>query len=122
MMEPVSAALGITIAAGTTIQTIADLINRIQDGPQHVKEPSEDVRPLDCFFHQAEEVLRSEGISDSVMSGAANGLIQTIEVLNRELEQLSHKVKKGNSLRDNDIQRVKWLRSERKCRKTQATN
>lgn len=120
-MDPFSAALGITIAAGTTIQTIADLINRIQDGPQHVKDLSEDIRHLDCFLHHAQEVLRVDCISDSVLSDTANGLIQTIQKLNRELEQLSYQVKKGKGLQGKDeIRRFKWLFSERICRKLQA--
>jgi hypothetical protein len=83
-MEPVSAALGNTIAAGTTIQTIADLINRIQDGSQHVRELSEDIRHLDDFLRHAGEVLRVDEISDSVVSDTANGLIQIIQTFNRE--------------------------------------
>lgn len=119
-MEPVSAIAGITIATGTSLQAITNLVNRIQDGPRHVRELSEDIHHLETFLQHAEEVLRVDGISDSVVSGSARDLIRTIQALNRDLEQLCRKVKKGQNPQDTDeIQRLKWYFSEKKCHKIQ---
>lgn len=119
-MDLFSASVGIAVAAGTTIHAIANLVNRIQDGPQHVKELSDDIQHLESFLHHAEEVLRVDGVSDSVVSGTANSLIRTIQALNHELQQISHKFKGKDPSAKDEIQRLKWFFSEQKCRKIQA--
>lgn len=120
-MDPVSAIAGITIAAVTTLQAITNLVNRIQNGPQHVRELAQDIQSLEIYIQHAEEVLRVDGISDSPVTGIANGLVRTVQTLNQELEKLCQKVTKRKHSGDKDeIQRLRWFFSERKCQKVQS--
>lgn len=117
-MDPVSAIAGITIAAATTLEAITNLVNRIQNGPKHVRELAEDIHNLKTYIQHAEEVLRVDGVSDSTATAAANGLLRTIRALNDELEQLHHRIKKGKNSGDKEeIQRLRWFLNEGKCQK-----
>ena len=120
-MDPVSAIVGITIAAGTTLEVTTNLLARIQNGPRRVRELADEIRNLQIYIQHAREILRVDGISDSTMISAANGLLRKIQALNQELEQLYHNVQKSKDSGDkDDIRRLKWFFKERKCQQIQS--